>query len=253
MAQNFRQGEILKIAHDEGRVVVEELSARFGVTVQTVRRDLAELCDAGQLSRVYGGAVLASGVANIGYEERRNLNAAEKDRIGRACAQAIPEGASLFLNIGTTTEAVARALLGHRSLMVVTNNLNAANILAQNEGCEVIVAGGVLRRADAALVGDMTMEVVRQFKVDLAVIGASALDEAGDLLDYDVREVKVAQAILGQARRRLLVADHSKFSRVAPVRIGSLSEVDAFYSDAPPPEKLLEACRGWGTQIVVAA
>lgn len=252
MAQNFRQGEILKIAREEGKVVVEELSTRFGVTLQTVRRDLTELCDSGQLTRVYGGAVLASGVVNIGYEERRSLRPGEKERIGRLCAKAIPEGASLFLNIGTTTEAVARALLGHRSLMVVTNNLNVANILAQNPGCEVIVAGGVLRRADAALVGDMTMEVVRQFKVDVAVIGASALDEAGDLLDFDVREVKVAQAILAQARRRFLVADRSKFARTAPVRIASLSEVEAFYTDAPPPDPVLAACRRWGTEVAVA-
>lgn len=252
MAQNFRQGEILKIAREQGKVVVEELSSHFGVTLQTVRRDLTELCDAGQLTRVYGGAVLASGVANIGYEERRGLQVEEKERIGRACAEAIPEGASLFLNIGTTTEAVARALLGHRSLMVVTNNLNAANILAQNAGCEVIVAGGVLRRADAGLVGDMTMEVVRQFKVDFAVIGASALDEDGDLLDYDVREVKVAQAILSRARKRFLVADRSKFTRSAPVRIASLSEVDAFFTDAPPPARVATACRGWKTEVVVS-
>lgn len=252
MAQNFRQGEILKIARDEGRVVVENLASRFGVTLQTVRRDLTELCEAGQLTRVYGGAVLASGVENIGYEDRRGLRAEEKERIGRLCAAAIPEGASLFLNIGTTTEAVARALTGHRSLMVVTNNLNVANILARNPGCEVIVAGGVLRRADAGLVGDMTMEVVRQFKVDVAVIGASALDDAGDLLDFDVREVKVAQAILAQARRRFLVADRSKFTRTAPVRIASLSEVDVFFTDAPPPAAVKTACAGWGTEIAVA-
>jgi DeoR family glycerol-3-phosphate regulon repressor len=252
MAQNFRQGEILKIARDDGRVVVEDLASRFGVTLQTVRRDLTELCEAGQLTRVYGGAVLASGVENIGYEDRRSLRAEEKERIGRLCAQAIPEGASLFLNIGTTTEAVARALIGHRSLMVVTNNLNVANILARNPRCEVIVAGGVLRRADAGLVGDMTMEVVRQFKVDVAVIGASALDDAGDLLDFDVREVKVAQAILAQARRRFLVADRSKFTRTAPVRIASLSEVDVFFTDAPPPAAVKTACAGWGTEIAVA-
>lgn len=250
MAQNFRQGEILKIAQAEGKVVVEDLSARFGVTLQTVRRDLGALCDEGQLTRVYGGAVLSSGVVNIGYQERRGLHAAEKERIGRLCAAAVPEGASLFLNLGTTTEAVARALLGHRSLMVVTNNLNVANILAQNAGCEVIVAGGVLRRADGGLVGDMTMEVVRQFKVDVAVIGASALDEAGDLLDFDVREVKVAQAILAQARRRFLVADRSKFARVAPVRIASLEEMDAFFTDAPPPEPVQAACRAWATEVV---
>ncbi|WP_102226277.1 DeoR/GlpR family DNA-binding transcription regulator [Acidimangrovimonas sediminis] len=252
MAQNFRHGEILQLARDRGKVVVEDLAQHFGVTLQTIRRDLSELCDTGQLTRVYGGAILASGVANIGYEDRRRLNEEEKDRIGRACAAAIPDEASLFLNIGTTTEAVARALLGHRQLMVVTNNLNVATILAQNPTAEVIVAGGVLRRADAGLVGEMTLEMVRHFKVDFAVIGASALDEEGDLLDFDFREVRVSQAILGQARRRCLVADRSKFSRTAPVRIGSLEAVDSFFTDAPPPPAVVERCAEWGTRIVVA-
>ncbi len=252
MAQNFRHGEILKLAREQGKVVVEDLAAHFGVTLQTIRRDLSELCDSRQLTRVYGGAVLASGVVNIGYEERRALHAAQKDRIGRLCARAIPDEASLFLNIGTTTEAVARALLDHRKLMVVTNNLNVANILVQNPGCEVIVAGGVLRRVDAGLVGDMTLETVRHFKVDFAVIGASALDEDGDLLDFDTREVRVSQAILQQARRRFLVADRSKFNRNAPVRIGAMSELDAFYTDAPPPSAVVARCREWGTRIEVA-
>ncbi|TMV66868.1 DeoR/GlpR transcriptional regulator, partial [Thioclava sp. BHET1] len=104
MAQNFRHAEILKLAREQGKVVVEDLASHFGVTLQTIRRDLAELCDSRQLTRVYGGAVLSSGVANIGYEERRALYSEEKERIGRLCAEAIPDDASLFLNIGTTTE-----------------------------------------------------------------------------------------------------------------------------------------------------
>jgi DeoR family transcriptional regulator, glycerol-3-phosphate regulon repressor len=249
MAQNFRQNEILDLAKQQGKVVVEDLAAHFDVTVQTIRRDLTELCDAGKLTRVYGGAILRSGVANIGYEDRRNLMAEEKDRIARLCAAEIPDEASLFLNIGTTTEAVARALLEHRNLMVVTNNLNVANILAANPTTEVVVAGGVLRRPDGGLVGDVTLEIVKHFKVDFAVIGTSALDEEGDLLDFDFREVRVSQAILKQARRTFLVADHTKFERTAPVRIASLADVDAFFTDAPPPPAVRQRCREWGTGI----
>lgn len=251
MAQNFRQSEILKLARDQGKVVVEDLASHFAVTLQTIRRDLTELCDAGQMTRVYGGAIMSSGVVNIGYEDRRALNADEKDRIGRLCAEAIPHEASLFLNIGTSTEAVARALLGHRNLLVVTNNLNVANILAANPSAEVIVAGGVLRRADAGLVGDVTLDMVRHFKVDFAVIGTSGLDEEGDLLDFDFREVRVSQAIIKQARRTFLVADRSKFHRSAPVRIASLAEVDVFFTDAAPPDTVRALCHGWGTEIAV--
>jgi DeoR family transcriptional regulator, glycerol-3-phosphate regulon repressor len=253
LAQNFRQTEILALAKRNGRVLVEDLAVQFEVTAQTIRRDLTELCDAGKLERVYGGALLPSGVANIGYEDRRTLYSEEKDLIGRLCARSIPDDASVFLNIGTSTEAVARELLGHRNLMVVTNNMNVANILMANASCEVVVAGGVVRRGDGGLVGDITADTVRQFKVDVAVIGASALDRDGDLLDFDVREVRVTQAVVRNARATFLVSDHSKFSRSAPVRIASLEEIDIFFTDRDPPSPVQRLCRHWNTRIEVAS
>lgn len=249
---NVRQAEIVEIARSEGRVAVEDLARRFDVTLQTIRRDLAGLDAAGKLERVHGGAVLPSGVANIEYEARRRLAAEAKDRIGRACAARIPNDSSLFLNIGTTTEAVARALLVHRNLMVVTNNINVANILIANPSCEIVVAGGTLRRSDGGLVGDATIDIVSQFKLDFAIVGASALDTDGDLLDFDVREVRVSQAILRQARKALLVADGTKFQRKAPVRIGSMAAVDCLITDSPPPQRVRTLCRGWNTEIEIA-
>ncbi|MBK1636777.1 DeoR/GlpR family DNA-binding transcription regulator [Rhodovulum adriaticum] len=252
MSQSLRQPEILDIARREGRVTVEDLAARFGVTLQTIRRDLADLADAGRLERVHGGAVLPSGTSNIGYNDRRSLNAAAKAAIARACAAEVPEGISLFLNIGTSTEAVARALRTHRGLMVVTNNINVANILAENPECEVVLTGGSLRRADGGLVGTLAADTIRQFKFDLAVIGCSALDRDGDLLDFDIQEVGVSQAILRQSRRSVLVADRSKFARTAPARIASLAEIDTFYTDAAPHVDLAARCRDWGTRVHVA-
>jgi DeoR family glycerol-3-phosphate regulon repressor len=249
LALSFRQSEILGIARVEGRVEVEELARRFGVTLQTIRRDLTELADTGKLDRVHGGAMLRAGVANIGYEERRLMNADAKAAIARTCAAAIPENSSLFLNIGTTTEAVARALLDHRNLTVVTNNMNVANILVANESCDVIVAGGVLRRSDGGLVGDLTTDAIGHFKVDYAIIGTSALDADGDLLDFDPQEVRVSRAILRQSRQSYLVADASKLGRSAPVRIASLSDIDAVFTNAALPDDLTRKCSDWGTEI----
>jgi len=253
MAQTFRQPQILQIARAEGRVTVEALAARFGVTVQTIRRDLAELAGAGKLDRVHGGAVMRSGVANIGYEDRRNMNAAAKHSIARCAATLIPDGASVFLNIGTTTEAVARELLHHDALLVVTNNLNIANILVANPGCEIIVAGGIVRRADGGLTGALTTRTIEQFKFDVAVIGCSALDEDGDLRDYDMQEVGVSQTILAHARRAVLVADHSKFNRTAPARIASLSDIDVFVTDRSLPSALAARCGHWHTEVMLPA
>ncbi|WP_171204607.1 DeoR/GlpR family DNA-binding transcription regulator [Ruegeria sp. HKCCA0235A] len=251
MSLSFRQSDILEIVSTEGRVTVEGLAERFGVTVQTIRRDLTELADAGKLDRVHGGAVLRSGVSNIGYEDRRALNADAKTRIAQTCAADIPDGASIFMNIGTSTEAVARQLLNHKNLLVVTNNMNVANILVENPDCEIIMAGGVLRRTDGGLIGNLTVSAIRQFKFDIAVIGCSTLDTDGDLLDFDFQEVQVSQAIIEKARRTFLVADHSKFQRSAPARIGSIAELDTVYSDLPLPGKLPEHCREWQTDVII--
>lgn len=252
MSTSFRHSEILEIARRDGKVSVEGLADHFGVTSQTIRRDLTDLADLGKLDRVHGGAVLPSGVTNIGYEERRNLFTVAKQRIARACANDIPENASIFLNIGTSTESVAHELLHHRNLLVVTNNMNVATILVGNPDCEIIVTGGQLRRSDGGLVGKLTGEAIAQFKFDLAVIGCSALDEDGDLLDFDIQEVSASQAIIAQSRRVFLVADQSKFKRTAPARIGTLRDIDAVYTDQPLPGDLATRCRDWGVRVVVA-
>jgi DeoR family transcriptional regulator, glycerol-3-phosphate regulon repressor len=252
VALSFRQTEILEIARTEGRVVVESLAERFAVTLQTIRRDLTDLSDAGLLDRVHGGAVMRTGVSNIGYEERRRMNEGAKAAIARTCAQAIPDNCSIILNLGTTTEAVARELLGHRNITVVTNNMNVANILVANESCEIMVAGGALRRSDGGLVGELTTQFIEQFKVDYAIIGCSALDRDGDLLDFDMAEVRVSKAIIRQSRTRFLVTDLSKLDRPAPVRLASLAELDAVFTDKPLPDALALACTGWDTRIHIA-
>jgi len=249
MIERERHSKILAHAQRHGKVQATPMARDLNVAVQTLRRDLRQLCASGLLERVHGGAVLPSGVSNIGYGDRRSLNRDAKVLIGERAAQLIPNNASLFLNIGTTTEAVARALTHHRNLMVVTNNLNVATILSTVQTCKVVVAGGNLRQSDGGLVGDLAALAIARFKVDIAVIGCSAIDQAGDLLDFDPEEVRVSREILDAARASMVVGDATKFSRKAPVRIGSLSEVDQFVTDKQPPASVLEACRQSNTQI----
>jgi len=242
----------MDIARREGKVTVDGLADFFGVTLQTIRRDLSELSESGKLERVHGGAILPSGTTNIRYDERRGLNEGAKTDIARVCARHIPDGSSVFLNIGTSTEAVARALLHHRDLLAVTNNINVANILAANVNCEVIVAGGALRRADGGLVGNLTIETIRRFKFDIAVIGCSAMDVDGDLMDFDIEEVGVSQTIIAHSRKTFLVADNSKLKRTAPARIASISDIDTFFTDLALPKALEKRCVDWGTNVVFA-
>ena len=247
-----RQGDILALARAQGRVGVDELAGRFGVTPQTIRKDLNELCDQRLLSRVHGGAVISSGVENVGYDARRFIAAEEKRAIGEAAARQIPDNSSLFINIGTTTEEVARALQDHQGLLVITNNLNVANLLYRNPRIEVIVAGGPVRRSDGGVIGSAAVDFIRQFKVDHAVIGTSAIDSDGVLLDYDYREVRVSRAIMENARKVVLVADRLKFERSAPIRIGHISQVGVFVTDWLSSPRIADICRNHDVEVVEA-
>jgi DeoR family glycerol-3-phosphate regulon repressor len=237
MDLNPRQLELIGEVQRQGSASVEALAERFGVTLQTVRRDVRLLTQAGLLSRFHGGVRAPSSTTeNVAYRQRQKLNDDAKRRIARAVAAAVPDGSSLIINIGTTTEAIARELLGHKGLRVITNNLNVAAILADNSDCEVIVAGGVVRSRDRGIVGEVTVDFIRQFKVDIALIGISGIEDDGTLRDFDYREVEVARAIIDHAREVWLAADHSKFNRLAMVELGRLDQIDILFTDLPPPE-----------------
>ena len=130
--------------------------------------------------------------------------------------------------------------------------MNVANILAANRDCQIVLTGGTLRRLDGGLIGTLTVATIRQFKFDIAVIGCSAMDADGDLLDFDIQEVGVSQTIIAQARKTFLVADHSKFTRSAPARIASLSEITTFFTDKHLPRRLAAQCRDCKTDVLVA-
>ena len=239
MHHNPRQKEILYLVQRRGFVSNEELAQAFSVTPQTVRRDINQLCQEGLLRRYHGGAGLPSSVENVAYKTRQVTCLEEKRLIARAVAQKIPDQASLFINIGTTTEEVARALHNHRDLRIITNNLNVAAILSQNTSIEVIIAGGVVRSPDLGITGDATIDFMNNFNVDFGIIGISGISMDGSLLDFDYSEVRVAQAIIRNSRKVFLVADHTKFGRAAMVKLGRLSQVDALFTDRIPPQELI--------------
>jgi len=248
-----RQIDILNIARVKGRVGVDNLAEEFSVTPQTIRRDLNDLCELEHLQRVHGGAVYPSSTSNFAYNSRREIAKDAKAKIAERVATFVPNDSSLILNIGTTTERVAEELRNHKGLMVVTNNLNVATILSEATDVEVVLTGGIVRKTDLGIVGSAAIDVIKQFKVDIAILGTSAIEEDGCLLDYDYREVRVSQAILQQARKRILVADNTKFDRKAPVQIGHMSDIDVFVTDLLPSPEIVELCARSGVQLEVTA
>jgi DeoR family glycerol-3-phosphate regulon repressor len=252
MTEADRQEQILALVLQRGFMSIEALAEHFSVTPQTVRRDVNRLSAKALLRRYHGGAGLPSGIENEAYQARQVMQLEEKRRIARAVAEQIPDGASLFITIGTTAEQVARALLKHRALKVITNNLHAANILAENADFEVLVAGGIVSSRERGLVGEATVEFVGQFKTDLCVLGVGGIDADGTMLDFDVREVRVSQAMMQHARQIVAVADHSKFGRNALARLGSLADVDLLVTDRAPPRALKSLLKRARTKLLVA-
>lgn len=253
---NRRQQSLLAHIRSNGKGDVDSLSRWFQVTPQTIRRDLNALGKQRLIIRVHGGAIAPGGVSqseqlvNLDYSTRSMLGHDAKEAIGKRVAMLIPNDASMFINIGTTTESVARYLTNHIGLLAITNNINIANTLRKSNAIKVMTAGGLVRHEDGGIVGDATEEFVNQFKVDYAVISCSALEEDGTMLDFDIREVKVTQAIIRNARSVILACDATKFDRKAPVRLGEISMVNYVVLNDTPPVAFQKACSKAGVELV---
>ncbi len=240
MALSQRQNEVVELVHEKGFITIDELVKHFGVTPQTIRRDLNFLASSGLIIRHHGGAESSSTTENTSYQSRKILNLDAKESIANELVKMIPNGSSLFINIGTTTETIARALLDHKSLNIVTNNIHVATILSAKEDFTVIIAAGEVRHRDGGIIGEATCDFMSQFNMDFGIIGISGISNDGSLLEFDFREVRVAQAIIDNSTNVLLAADHSKFGRNAMIKQGNITQINHLFTDQVPPNDIVE-------------
>jgi DeoR family transcriptional regulator, glycerol-3-phosphate regulon repressor len=252
MLMNQRQREISRLIESEAYLTIDFLVEHFRVTPQTIRRDLTALEEAGLIDRYHGGAALRSSVTNTNYQTRKILHRDEKQRIAASLAELIPDGASLFINIGTTTETIAQALMRHANLRIVTNNLHVASILSAKADFRVIIAPGEVRYTDGGIVGDATRDFISQFRMDFGIIGISGIHSDGSLLDFDDREVSVARCIIQHSGQVILAADHSKFGRSAMVQLGNISQAHHLVTDAEPDEHIQSILQAHNVQLHIA-
>lgn len=247
-----RHQQILDMVQEKGYLAIERLAQEFDVTPQTIRRDINHLSGEGLLRRYHGGAGPNTSARNTTYSVRRSLCSEEKTRMARQVAQHIPNHASLFLDIGTSTEEVARAILAKTGIRVITNNINVASILSANADFEIFIAGGIIRNHDLGITGEATVSFINQFKVDVGVISVAGIDPDGTLIDFDYNEVQVTRSIIANSRKVFLVADHTKFGRSAMARIGHISEISDLFTDAPPPEGFSDMIEESGVRLHIA-
>jgi DeoR family transcriptional regulator, glycerol-3-phosphate regulon repressor len=249
---NPRQEQLIQLARSQGPVSLEELADRLNVSVQTVRRDVQQLAQIGQLVRFHGGVRAGATAENITYQQRESLNADAKTRIARAVAARIPNDCSLMLTVGTTTCAVARELRNHRGLRIVTNDMAIAQLLSVNREMEVHMCGGFVRARDHAIVGEAAVDFVRQFRFDTVIIGVAGIEPDGSMRDFDYREVKVTEAAIAHSRQVWVVADASKFERGAMVEVAHVSKIDALFTDKKPPGEFDSLFAEAGVMVEIA-
>ena len=257
-APNPRQKNLLDEVRARGAVSVERLAQRLDVTMQTVRRDIQRLTEAGLLDRFNGGVSLPPpssprATPAVAWRERQALKADAKARIARSVAAAVPDGARLMLGIGTTVEAIAQALGSKKGLHVITHSLHVAQALVNHPDCKVEVPAGLMRTRDSALEGADTVACLRDKKADIAIVSALGVDGEGQLLDRDGRESPVVATMLAQARECWLVVDASKFSETHPTAWGHLRQVNRVFTEALPPAPMPALMQSLSIGLTIAS
>jgi DeoR family transcriptional regulator, glycerol-3-phosphate regulon repressor len=249
-----RQADILESLGRRGYLAIEEMVAAFNVTPQTLRRDLQDLADRGLLRRHHGGASANLSTANADYGLRHVETAEGKAAIGRAAAAYVKPSSSLFLSPGTTVDALAKAIAERapRGLRVVTNSIAAASILENCPDISIQLTGGLWMRHNRALGGPSAVASAENYRCDLYLASIGAIDAAGNLLEYRDEDAVVARVMFRNARRKVLLVDHTKFGRVATSRLAHLSEVDTLVTDREPPEEAARMVKAAGCEVVIA-
>jgi DeoR family fructose operon transcriptional repressor len=233
MQAEDRQQEILRRARAHGRVDVMSLADEFVVTSETIRRDLTVLERTGAVRRVYGGAVpVGRPPMDPALSARDALMTTEKERIAKAALAEVPEEGAIIIDAGSTTGRLAEILPGDRELTVIVNSLPLATILTPRANLTVIILGGRIRRSTFATVDDWLLQPLSQMYVDAAFMGAGGLSLERGLTTPDPGEASVKAAMMGAARRSILLADHTKVGNDSLARFGALADVDLLITDS---------------------
>lgn len=247
-----RHGEILKLLELQGSASIAAIARQLDVSTETIRRDVRPLVESGSVVRIHGAVGLAGQLGEAPFERRMRENAAAKKAIARQVASTVRDGDTLMLDTGTTTSFLARALIGHRRLTVVTNSSDIARTLATVNGNRVYMAGGELRSDSGAAFGSSAVDFASRFFVQHAVISAGAIDPTG-IMDFDLHEAEFARMVLSRGQRRVVVSDYSKFGCRGFVQVCDFRSVSELVSDCAPSGPLAAALAEAGVKVVIAS
>jgi DeoR/GlpR family transcriptional regulator of sugar metabolism len=248
-----RQHKILQILEKNPSVRISDLSEWLGVSEATVRRDLDRLCEIGSIKRIHGGAVRVERTPpEAPVIQRTNVNIEEKRRIGNLAADLVEAGDTVFIGSGTTTLEVARCLAGRQDLTVITNAQTVINLLSQEEGITLIGTGGFLRSSELSFIGHLTEQVLRELRPQKVIMGIRAVSLEHGLTNDYMPEVSTDRVIIQSAPEVVLVADHTKFGKVATALVAPLSAIHTLVTDTGLDGEILAALRGIVNNVLLA-
>lgn len=248
-----RWREILGILAEHGRIRVGNLAELLNVSEATVRRDLEAMQAQGMLQRTHGGAMLPRPTAfEVSFDESQSRALAEKHAIGQRAAGLVQEGETIIIESGSTTLEMARCLGHLQRLTVLTNSLAISKELSANDGIEIMVLGGTLRRQSASLVGPWVSEILHSVRVDKAFLGANGLSAEFGISAPNVFTAETRKAMIAAARMRVALADHSKLGIETLYRVAPLDALDILVTDINATDAQLSPIRDLGIEVLVA-
>ncbi|WP_432828787.1 DeoR/GlpR family DNA-binding transcription regulator [Dactylosporangium sp. CA-092794] len=251
-----RKAQLAAYVADTGQVTVGELAERFGVSIDTVRRDLDQLAAEGILVRTYGGAVSLSTVFRTDrtVDQRLTVQEQEKEKIAALAAALVKDGSTIMINGGTTTLALARNLGQHRDLTVATNNLLVPGALPPTAIRDIYVFGGAVRALTLATIGPVSFRANTgaelDISCDLALIGVGAVAADAGYTTSNLAEAAMMQEMISRATRVAILADSSKFGRRLFAQVSELGAADYLITDTAPPPDLRDALKASGVELL---
>ncbi len=248
-----RQKQILSLLGRQGRLSVAEIVEQFAISEATARRDLETLTSQGKAQRVHGGVIaIEQAPPELPILQREGEQTDEKSAIGRAAADLIHDGETVFLGSGTTVLEAARHLRERRNLTVITNSLPVLNALAGLKDITVVSLGGQLRESELSFIGHITEQALAELRVGKVIIGTRGLSLEHGLTNDYLPETLTDRAILKIGREVIVAADHTKINRVSTALLAPLSSMTTFVTDANADKKFLQALKKLDIKVVIA-
>lgn len=248
--QSKRQLEIMKVLQVRKSCSVIELAEHLDVSDETIRRDIRQLASTGAVEKIHGGVMLPHNSLEPPFLSRLQEQRDEKQRIAKMAASLINDGETLLIDNGSTSCYLAKELISFRNLTIITNSTEVARELCSRNNNRVFMAGGEIRSDDSAAYGPTAVEFARQFTTHKAILSMGSIHARQGCLDFDLAEAEFKRAVIPQAEKVIVVADHTKFNRSGTIKVAGFNDIDKIVTDQMPSDDIVEKI---GAQKILVA